>query len=367
MVRCLTILLIIFTAGSLYAQQPPDNFRVWGLRHYSGSAGLRGFYREQRRTISGITDFSTFPFLYGNIQLNTQSYLGHPNLLSLTFARLNTRATLFSGKPVSLSGHFDLSSNFINREYVTSLRTDARLWGANFNLANKILPFTASYSDRQWNQLETETGRTYRNRQKDIRATVSRSFTRLGDKNATWQLTNMYYLDGRKNYSLRSFIIGFNQRGTTLNQDRLQILESVNFRLPKQFRFSGNFDYTLLNQQVQSLRQMRLNATLEHQLYASLRSSLFVEQFNTYHLNRVQRSGFLMSPTYLPMARWFCSGAYSGGPNTQQRSCLGRLYSRPGRILQLYCPSPIFYSAPGFISPIIGNVLLSFHPGLLGH
>ena len=331
MVRHLTILLIIFAAGSLYAQQPPDSFQVWGLRHYSGSVGLRGFYREQRRTISGITDFSTFPFLYGNIQLNTQSYLGHPNLLLLdiggefnpglsrqrytvspdrsevlTFARLNTRATLFSGKPVSLSGHFDLSSNYINREYVTSLRTDARLWGVNFNLANKILPFTASYSDRQWNQLETETGRTYRNRQKDIRATVSHSFTRLGDKNelsfnsydffqedqnlvqvynrfTTWQLTNMYYLDGLKNYSLRSFIIGFNQRGTTLNQDRLQILESVNLRLPKQFRFSGNFDYTLLNQQVQSLRQMRLNATLEHQLYASLRSSLFVEQFNTYH------------------------------------------------------------------------------------
>jgi hypothetical protein len=313
------------------AQEAPPTFRVWQLTHYTGSVGLRGFYRDQKRTISNITDYSVYPTLYGNILLNTQSYLGHPNLLLLdiggeynpgldqqtytvspdrsevlTMAKLNTRATLFNSKPMSLSAYFDISRNFINREYVTSLRTDAKQWGLNYNFNNKILPFIASYSDRKWDQLETETGRTYRNRQKDLRATVKKSFTKYGDTNElnfirydyftedqnlvqvnnkydNWLLNNIFYFDKKKRYSFRSYITNLNQTGTTLNQKRLQLFESVSLRLPYKLRFNGNYDFTNVDQQTQGYRQQRIKFSLDHELFTSLRSGVYYESFNTNH------------------------------------------------------------------------------------
>ncbi len=327
----LFILTSFIISGSSFAQQQPTTFQFWGLTNYSGSVGVRGFYRDQKRTIQNIVDYSTYPYLYGNIVLNTQSYIGHPNLLLLdiggefnpgldqqnftvspdrsevlTLAKLNTRATIFSGKPMNLSGTYNLSRNFINREYVTSLRTDAVDWGLNYNFHNKILPFTASYSDRKWDQLETETGRTYRNRQKDLRASVKRSFTKLGDTNElrfvrydyfredenlvqinnrydNWLLNNIYYFDKQKRYVFRSSINRLTQVGSTVNQDRIQAFETVNLRLPYKFRFSGNYDFTRVDQQTQGYRQHRVNVGLDHELFASLRTGVYFEQFNTFH------------------------------------------------------------------------------------
>jgi hypothetical protein len=312
------------------AQQRPPTFRLWQLTSYSGSIGVNGFYRQQERTVNDIIDYSTFPFITGNLLLNTTSYIGHPNLFLLevggeynpgssqqtytvspdrsevlTFTRLNLRGTLFSGKPMNLSANFSLSRNFINREYVTSLRTDARQWGLNYNFNNKILPLSVTYSDRKWDQLELETSRTYRNKQEDLQARVHRSFTKFGDNselryvyytffredqnliqtntiNSQFILNNTFYFDKHKRYIFRSAINTLDQQGN-VNQQRFQMFESINFNLPYQLRFTGNYDFTNLSQETQASRQHRINVGLEHQLFASLRTGISYEFYNTDH------------------------------------------------------------------------------------
>jgi hypothetical protein len=323
-------LYLIFQAGYGMAQEQPRTFRLWQLTSYTGSVGVNGFYRQQERTVNDIRDYSTFPFITGNLLLNTTSYIGHPNLFLLevggeynpgssqqtytvspdrsevlTFTRLNLRGTLFSGKPMSLGATFNLGRNFINREYVTSLRTDSRQWGLTYNFTNKILPLTVTYSDRKWDQLELETDRTYRNKQEDLQARVSRSFTRFGDNselryvyytffredqnliqtntiNSQFILNNTFYFDEYKRYMFRSAINTLDQQGN-INQKRFQAFETVNFSLPFNLRFTGNYDFINLVQETQSSRQHRVNVGLEHQLFASLRTGINYEYYNTDH------------------------------------------------------------------------------------
>ncbi len=326
-----SLILVFFIAtGYCLAQNQPGSFKPWQLMSYSGTVGIRGFYREQKRVLNNLEDYSKFPFLYGGISLNTQSFIGHPNLLVLdiggefnpglskqtytvspdrsevlTFKKLDIRATLFRNKPMSLSSYLNLSQNFINREYVTSLKTDTRQWGLNYYYRNKFLPLTVSYSDRAWDQLEIETGRVYLNKQSDLQARASKSFTDLGDfheirfsrykysrqdrsavpidnLNYNLLINNTVYFDKQKKYMLRSSITNLNQEGN-INQKRFQMFESVNIKLPYRLRFSGNYDYNNIRQQTQQYKQHRINARLNHELFASLKTGVYFESFKTAH------------------------------------------------------------------------------------
>ncbi len=326
----LLILVFFIASGYCFAQNQPADFKAWRLMSYSGTVGIRGFYREQERVLNNLEDFSRFPFLYGGIALNTQSYIGHPNLLVLdiggefnpglskqtytvspdrsevlTFKKLDVRATLFRNKPMSLSSYLNLSQNFINREYVTSLKTDTRQWGINYHYRNKFLPITVSYSDRVWDQLELETGRIYQNKQSDFQARASKSFTNLGDfhevrfwrykyfrqdrssipiNNLNYNLliNNTFYFDSQKKYMLRSSITNLNQEGN-INQKRFQMFESVHLRLPYKLRFSGNYDFNNIRQQAQQYKQHRIKARLNHELFSSLKTGVYFENFKTIH------------------------------------------------------------------------------------
>ena len=313
-----------------FGQSQTSQFRFWKLTSYSGSLGIRGFYREQERVLNNLIDYSEYPFVSGAIKLNTKSYIGHPNLLLLevggeynpgssqqtytvspdrsevlTFSKLDLRATLFNSKPMSLSGYFNLNRNFINREFVASSRTDTKQWGLNYSFRNKILPITVTYSDRQWNQLEIETGRTYRNKQKDLQGRVSRSFTKNGDSNElryvyydffredqnfaqsqntnnNWILNNTFYFDKQKQYMFRSAINNLNQQGS-ITQKRFQVFESVNFKLPFKIGIRGGFDYSDIQLETQGYQQQRINVGLNHELFTSLRTAVFYDRTYTNH------------------------------------------------------------------------------------
>ena len=313
-----------------FGQSASANFKLWRLMSYSGNIGVRGFYRQQERTLGNVIDYSKNPFIQGRFALNAKSYIAHPNLLLLevggeynpgttyqnytvspdrsevlTLTKLDLRATLFNTKPMSLVAYLNLNQNFINREYVTSLKTNTKQWGVNYYFRNKILPLTVRYNDRRWYQLELETGRTFRNIQSDFQAQVRRSFTKNGDNNElrytrynfvredynAFQthnlydnliLSNFYYLDGRKKYSIRSRISGFDQQGS-LTQERLQSFQNLNLNLPYNLRFSGNYDYANVRQLSQRYKQNRINLSLDHQLFASLRTGIFYEFQKTNH------------------------------------------------------------------------------------
>ncbi len=321
---------MLFFASRLLAQQGPYTFRAWELISYSGTIGVQGFYREQERILNDVLDFSKFPFVYGKLALDTRSYIGHPNLLLLdiggeynpgtsqqfytvspdrsevlTFSRLNINGTIFNGKPMSLSGGFNIGRNFINREYVTSMRTDTRQWNVGYSFQNRILPLTINYTDRKWNQLEIETGRTYINDQKELQARVSKSFTKLGDTNEfifnrfslfreepnlaaidniniKFILNNNFYFDKHRRYMFRSSINTLEQTGI-ITQTRLQMFENVHLRLPYKINFSGSYDLIGVTQPNQGYTQQRFNGTLDHELFSSLRTSVFYDYITNSH------------------------------------------------------------------------------------
>lgn len=328
--RIITILIILLLSGRGFSQSQPSVFRLYKLTSYSGSIGVKGFYREQERVLNSVVDYSTYPFISGAFSLNTKSYIGHPNLLLLevggeynpgsdrqtytvspdrsevlTFSKLDLRATLFNSKPMSLGGYFNLSRNFINREFVASMRTDAKQWGLNYSFRNKILPLTIAYSDRKWDQLEIETGRTYRNKQKDLQGSVSRSFTKFGDNNElryvyydffredqnfiqtknsnnNWILNNTFYFDKHKRYMFRSAINNLDQQGN-INQKRFQMFESVSFRLPFKLGVRGGYNFSDIQQVNQGYKMQRINIGLDHELFTSLNTAVFYDKTKTIH------------------------------------------------------------------------------------
>ena len=336
------IFILIAYTQTVYGQEKaPSDFKLWKLTSYSGSVGVRGFYRVQERTRSGIVDQLDYPFLYGGFSLYTTSYIGHPQLLKLdiggeynpgmakqtytvspdqsevlTFKKLNLSATIFEGKPMSFRGYLNFSNDFINREYVTSLETETKEWGLNYDFRNKLIPISASYINREWKQREIETGRTFLNKQKDFQVSSRRSFTKLGDKNEVRfnrfeffredqnfvRILNIYdnlfvnntiYFDRNKKYTLRSNITYLNQRGN-LNQIRFQVFENIRVRLPYRFVFSGNYDYNNVNQFIQKYEQHRVSLGVEHRLFSSLQTTanydVFVANHTAYKENNV-RSG----------------------------------------------------------------------------
>lgn len=317
-------MIIQMVLADLMAQDQ-NGFRTWKTTDYNGYIGIRGFYREQYRKLQDFEESSTYPFLYGGIGLYTRNYVIHPNFLKLNIggeynpgtsnqrftispdrsevlnlSRLELQGHLFSSKPMNLLGYFNIGSNIINREYVSSMRTDSKSWGLKYGFMNKVLPVTISFNDRRWKQLEIATDREYFNHQKDFEARVSKSFTRYGDNNeATYRyndffrkeanqyetnnifksflLTNRFYLDNNQRYMFRSYLFNLDQEGT-INQSRFQLREGVDLKLPLQFRFMGHYELFDVSQEAQGYTQHRIKTNLQHKLFNSLRTSVFYDQ-----------------------------------------------------------------------------------------
>lgn len=331
MLKLKPIIFFLFTlTGQCFAQSKSSDFKAWQLTSYSGNVGLMSFYRVQERILNNVVDYSKYPLVYGKFSLYTKNYIVHPNLLLLdiggeynpganrqtytvspdrsevlTLKKLDIRATFFSQKPMNFGAHLNFGQNFINREYVTSLKTDSKQWGLNYNYRNKILPLTVSYNDRKWDQLETETGRTFRFNQSELQARIRRSFTNNGDDhelrytkyrffredhnliqtnniNDNLILNNLFYFDINKKYMFRSSITNLNQRGN-ITQKRFQMFETISLRLPNNLRFNANYDFTKNKQVTQQYKQNRIRVGLDHQLFSSLRTGVFYEYFKTDH------------------------------------------------------------------------------------
>lgn len=299
----------------------PTELRIWKLTNYSGSVGVRGFYIEKDRMLNNVSEISKNPFIGGKLSLFTSSYIGHPQLLKLdisgefspgrrnetftlsqnrseniTLRQIHTRATLGSGKPMSLSGHRTYSQNIIAREYVSSQAGNNNEWGLSYNYRNKFLPIISNYTENDMNQEEIETGRSWIEKSRRFLLSSNRSFTKNNDRNeisftryeffrSTNQnttthnlreqffLNNTYYLDKYKKYRFQSNINNLNQYGN-LFQKRLQITETVAIRLHETLNFSGSYDYNKNDQLTQSRIQHRIEGRLYHQLFSSLSTSV---------------------------------------------------------------------------------------------
>lgn len=347
-------------SGEVLAQNTTRSLGPWYMTSLSGNVGIKGYYRTQENITPTFADYSTNPFLAGNILLNTRNYIWHPNFLKidiggefnpgteqqeylvspdrsqvLTSSKFDLRAYLFSTKPMTLSGYYNFSTSFANREYLTSIKTKNNTWGLNYSFRNKIMPITISYLDSKWDQLEKETGRTYKNNRTNLEASTRKSFGKDDDhefrisRNTNYRvdqndhvtdlntinirLNNSVFFDSRKRYSLRSSISNLNQEGN-INQERFHLFERVYFVFPMKFRLSGNYNFTDTKQESQKFKNHNIQANLQHQLFSSLTSNFIYEYFNISHdaYNRNDtRLGFNFNYTKkIPTGRLFLNYSY---------------------------------------------------------
>jgi len=308
-------------AWSLSQGQP--SLGIWHLRNISGELDLKGQYRQLKSSFNETYEDQRSTYLLSGLELNTSSYLWDKDILLIdlggayspelrdenyitvpdrsevrTLKKLDLRTTLFNNKPVTLQGFYNYDQSYFNRELLTNVRSTNQQWGGILSLNNKVLPVTLNYRNQKWDQVETETGRTFKMDQQNLEARASKSFGSrdrnelvYSHNNYLYQYEELYqtehlldrvalnnniFFDADRKYNLNSRFTWYNQEGTTSFR-RVELLEGVTFQLPHQLRLMANFDLYNRKDQVQIWDQKRVRASVQHKLFESLTSKLYME------------------------------------------------------------------------------------------
>lgn len=320
---CILFLVALARLGT--AQSDIGSLGLWHFSSLSGSLKFNTQYRDQQTSTAISRESPTLKYFTGGVLLNTRSYIWHPNFLKLeigvdinpgslktdyvvlpdisevnTLNQAKIKAIFFDQKVVSFNLYGGYHNNVINRENLNSIRSNQIQWGGAFYFKGKFLPLRVDYSELKLDQLEVPIDRSFNIHQRNIRAEANKSFTNR-DKNKlifssenffrkeqefsplsnltnTLELHNDYKFDDEGNYTFRSDISNINRNGAN-GYKRFRATESLTLKLPANFRFSTNYkfeDYDYFNQR---LKQHSLGALLNHQLYLSLRSTLFFDYF----------------------------------------------------------------------------------------
>ena len=324
MKRSITISLIAAFLGPLLCfSQGPRSLGIWQIRNISGEIDLKGQYRQLESNFNEITEDQRSLYLLSGIKLNTSSSLWDKDILMIdlggayspelrdetyitipdrsevrTLKKLDLKATLFNNKPVTLQGFYNYDQNYYNRELLTNVRSSNQLWGGILLLNNRILPLTLTYRNQKWDQEETQTGRNFNMDQELVEARASKSFSsrdrsellyahhdylyRYADIHRTAHLidriafNNSVFFDPSRKYNLNSRFSWYDQEGTTSFR-RVELLEGLTMQLPHQLRFMANFNLFNLRDQFQTWDQLRTRASLQHKLFRSLTTRLYLE------------------------------------------------------------------------------------------
>jgi len=316
--------MVAFMLGPVFCfSQSSPSLGIWQFRSITGEVDLRGQYRQLESQFNDVTENQRSTYLLGGIKLNTSSYLWDENILLIdlngayspetrdekyitipdrsevrTLKKVDLMTTLCNNKPVTLQGFFNFDQNYYNRELLTNVRSNNMQWGGILSLNNKILPVTITYRNQNWDQEETETGRTFNMDQENVQVRASKSFgsrdrTELiythnnylysyADLHQTHHLTdrvalnNNVYLDAGRRYNLNSRITWYDQDGTTTFR-RVEVLEGLSLQLPYQLRLRANFDLYNLKDPIQTWDQKRGMASLQHKLFQSLTTKAYFE------------------------------------------------------------------------------------------
>ena len=296
---------------------------IWNLRHISGEIDLKGQYRQLESSFNEVNEDQRSTYLLSGIKLNTSSYLWDKDILLIdlggayspelrdekyitvpdrsevrTLKKVDLMATLFNNKPVTLQGFYNFDQSYFNREFLTNVRSNNQQWGGILSLNNRILPLTLTYRNQRWDQEEIQTGRIFNMDQESFHARASLSFGsrdrtellyshnnylyRYAELHQTSHLidrvalnNNVFFDDARK-YNLNSRFTWYNQDGTTSFR-RLELLEGLTLRLPRQFQLTTHLNLYNLKDAVQIWDQKKIRAALEHKLYKSLTTRVFVD------------------------------------------------------------------------------------------
>jgi hypothetical protein len=300
-----------------------NSLGIWQLRHISGELDLKGQYRQLESSFNEVYEDQRSTYLLSGLKINTSSHLWDKDILLIdlggayspelrdekyitvpdrsevrTLKKVDLKATLFNNKPVSLEGFYNYDQSYFNRELLTNVRSNNRQWGGILSLHTRFLPLTLSYRNQRWDQEEIQTGRVFNMDQESFQARTSKSFGsrdrtellyshnnylyRYAELHQTshlidrFALNNNVFFDEDRKYNLNSRFIWYNQDGTTSFR-RVELQEGLTLRLPHQLKGTAHFNLYHLNDPLQIWDQKKFRTALEHKLYKSLTTSIFLD------------------------------------------------------------------------------------------
>ncbi len=329
------LLLGFLLAGGAPAQSSVSVLGLWNIKRASGSLAVEGRYSQQEsRFINGRQNSYLSKLLFGEMILNLKTNVWHPNFLLLdlegeyrpgirsdeflitpfrtetnTLSRFYSRATFFSGKPLSFSLFINYSENQIDREFATSVNIETTGYGGNFTWNNSFMPVRFEYQNEDWTQKELVIDRILTNKSKRILSSMSKSFTAFD-----YAQLKVSYQDYIRQYTPTVFAknrvldasfdenIKLDKKGKSTfisrawylkqtgddNFERLLINENLNYRLPWNFTFQSSYDYNDWKQSLLRSKQHNVRARMMHQLFLSLSSNVRAEYVDVDHTDYAQ-------------------------------------------------------------------------------
>ena len=187
--------------------------------------------------------------------------------------------------------------------------------GLTFFLKSKYVPLSVSYSNGKVDQKELISNRTFKNEHTSVQGRINKSFssrdnhklsynyndyhrqdnnlTQIQNKTQEVTLNDNVFIDRNKKYYFSSLITGFDQEGNN-NYQRLQARENINLKLPERLNFNANYFYNNIKQDLNSSVQHQVRSRLSHELFLSLKTSVYFEYSNldhTAYLEKTDRQG----------------------------------------------------------------------------
>ncbi|MBI5663137.1 MULTISPECIES: hypothetical protein [Ignavibacterium] len=319
-----TLIFISFNVVGLSSdklKKKGNEYSFLNMKSISGLLTLEGDYRTGTYNFSGFfLDKQQSHYLTGRLDLNTSSFIWHPNFFQLdanfsyspiksldsyvvspdnseirTTERVDLNGIFFSERIITLIPYFNFNHSFSKREYSTNIESFYKNYGARLLSTNSILPFNFNISQNNWNENEFHTGRDFNTNQFSVNTEINRSFndfnfnrlnidyfnyTRkysslatIQNKAINWSLNNNFTLNRSSNFKFASLISVINQVGSQPVK-KLLVNETLISDLPSGFSIYGRYQYTKFNQDLVESKQQQIEARIEHQLFNSLRSYL---------------------------------------------------------------------------------------------
>ncbi|MEJ2634725.1 MAG: hypothetical protein P8184_05480 [Calditrichia bacterium] len=322
------IIFVLFVLSSLSMESMAEingfGGSFWNQQSLNGAVILEGRYRSLKTVLENRFDeFQKTAIATGRLLLRSRSYIWHPNFMLLNIdldyqpgnrrdnylvipdrsetqiaERGHIEAAFFDQRPLSVVLFSNLNHSYINRELLTNIETYKTDFGGMLRFRNRSFPSSLRYLQERWSQKELATGRQFRNRRKNLTCNVSQSFSSrdahqllfawddyrrdygsgqfIENKVSSINLRDNFFFDKEQSSSLNSLVWYYHQTGNE-QLNRFQLFENVGVRLPKNFRFLGNYQYARFSQPTLSSNRHNFNSRLEHQLFLSLRSMIFYE------------------------------------------------------------------------------------------
>jgi len=344
LIFCVLIQAISYGQASRY--QP----KFFNLMSVSGEFEINSFYQVEE--LNNFNYEKTEKTLFsGGGRINTKSYFWHPNFLvvdldlnynpsvdklsfyssperqfSTNSSDINFRTQWFRKHNFNWSTQVKYTKGIISRESLSNILSESISFGGGIRYNHKFAPLTISYDNSVSEQEELDTDRGYTNKRSVLTARTTKSFgkndkTTLQFNNRTYSyllnntsetnqtinevnMTNTQFFDKQKT-SLNSRFFYNNQTGSGVNQERYQLMESLDLHLLERLKLDANFSYIKLNQNFSSSDQTNYNVGLNHQLYLSVFSRInFQYNKNKHSAFTLKRSNYLGSLRYTKIIPW---------------------------------------------------------------